>query len=65
MDEVPEFGRSKRNAHPGRIVSGAGSLLALASLNSPGKRGGAYFSARSRQRAYQDPLMHKGGDALS
>jgi hypothetical protein len=44
---------------PGRIVSGARSL------KSPGKRGGADFSARPRQRACQDPLTHKGGDALS
>jgi len=33
-------------------------------LKSPGKRGGADFSARPRQRACQDPLTRKGGDAL-
>jgi hypothetical protein len=43
---------------PGRIVSGAGSL------KSPGKRGGADFSARPRQRACQDPLTRQGGNAL-
>jgi hypothetical protein len=41
-----------------RIVSGAGSL------KSPGKRGGADFSPKSRQRACQDPLTRQGGDAL-
>jgi hypothetical protein len=43
-------------------VSGAGSL------KSPGKRDGADFSARQRQRACQDPLTQQvempGGDAL-
>ena len=39
-------------------MSGAGSL------KSPGKRGGADFSAKPRQRACQDPLTRKGGDAL-
>ena len=39
-------------------MSGAGSL------KSPGKRGGADFSAMPRQRACQDPLTRKGGDAL-
>ena len=43
---------------PGRIVSGAGSL------KSPGKKGGADFSPRPRQRACQDPLTRQGGDAL-
>jgi hypothetical protein len=43
---------------PARIVSGAGSL------KSPGKRGGADFSPRLRQRACQDPLTRQGGDAL-
>jgi hypothetical protein len=40
-------------------LSGAGSL------KSPGKRGGANFSPRPRQRACQDPLTQQGGDALS
>jgi hypothetical protein len=44
---------------PSRIVSGAGSL------KSPGKRGGADFTPRPRQRACQDPLTRQGGDALS
>jgi hypothetical protein len=39
-------------------VSGVGSL------KSPGKRGGADFSARPRQKACQDRLTRKGGDAL-
>ena len=43
---------------PGRIVSGAGSL------KSPGKKGGADFSPRPRQRACQGPLTRQGGDAL-
>jgi hypothetical protein len=43
---------------PARIVSEAGSL------KSPGKRGGANFSPRPRQRACQDPLTRQGGDAL-
>ena len=34
------------------------------SLNSPGKRDGADCSVRSCQRACQDPLTRKGGDAL-
>jgi hypothetical protein len=42
---------------PARIVSGAGSL------KSPGKRGGAGFSPRPRQRACQDPLTQQGGDS--
>jgi hypothetical protein len=44
---------------PARIVSGAGSL------KIPGKRGGADFSPRPRQRACQDPLTRQGGDALT
>jgi hypothetical protein len=44
---------------PGRIVSGAGSL------KSHGKKGGADFSSRPRQRACQDPLTWQGGDALT
>ena len=45
---------------PAMIVSGAGSL------KSPGKRGGADFPPRPRQRACQDPLTRRmGGDALT
>jgi hypothetical protein len=36
-----------------------------ASLKSTGKRGGADFSPRPRQRTCQDPLTQQGGDALS
>jgi hypothetical protein len=43
---------------PARIVSGVGSL------KSPGKRGGAIFSSRPRQRTCQYPLTRQGGDAL-
>jgi hypothetical protein len=39
---------------PARIVSGAGSL------KSPGKKGGADFSPRPRQRACQDPFDAAG-----
>jgi hypothetical protein len=44
---------------PAMIVSGAGSL------KSPGKRGGAGFSPRPRQRACQDPLTRQGANALT
>jgi hypothetical protein len=44
---------------PARIVSGAGSL------KSPGKRGGADFSPRPRQRACPNSLTGQGGDALT
>jgi hypothetical protein len=54
----PGMWAQQKQRSPGRIVSGARSL------KSPGKRGGADFSPRLRQRAFQDFLTRQGGDAL-
>ena len=46
-------------------MNGAGSLKRPGMFEEPGQEGWADFSARPHQRACQDPLTCKGGDALT